>query len=129
MSDAAENDSRLTMFVAGECNQGGRDHLEDFILIPETEENGDAFFAVFDGHGGQEAAKYARDNLWQTIKASEGFDSSNPVKMTKAIVAGFVQTHEDMWKVRGERYYCTQSVSQTDRHTHRALPLGHPTCE
>ena len=42
--------------------------MEDYIVLKsETETKGQAFFAVFDGHGGKEAAKYARDNLWASI--------------------------------------------------------------
>ena len=81
--------------------------MEDYIVLKsETESKGQAFFAVFDGHGGKEAAKYARDNLWPAIKDSDGFDSSDPVKVAQAIAAGFVRTHEDMWKVRGESFSC-----------------------
>lgn len=89
--------------VAGETNPGGRKHMEDYIVLEsETDTRGQAFFAVFDGHGGKEAAKYARDNLWSSIKTSDGFESGAPVKVAQAIAAGFVQTHEDMWKVRGK---------------------------
>ena len=108
MSDTttARNGPWLGMFVAGESNPGGRKHMEDYIVLKsETETKGQAFFAVFDGHGGKEAAKYARDNLWQAIKDSEGFDSGDPVKVAQAIAAGFVTTHEDMWKVRGKRSF------------------------
>ena len=103
MSDTttARNGPWLGMVVAGESNPGGRKHMEDYIVLKsETETKGQAFFAVFDGHGGKEAAKYARNNLWQAIKDSEGFYSGDPVKVTQAIAAGFVKTHEDMWKVR-----------------------------
>ena len=75
--------------------------MEDYIVLKsETETKGQAFFAVFDGQGGKEAAKYARNNLWQAIKDSEGFYSGDLVKVAQAIAAGFVKTHEDMWKVR-----------------------------
>ena len=95
------------IYVAGESNPGGRKHMEDYIVLKsEMESKRQAFFAVFDGHGGKEAAKFARDNLWQAIKDSDGFDSDDPVKVAKAIAAGFLQTHEEMWKVRGESFSC-----------------------
>ena len=108
MSDTAtRNGPWLAMFVAGESNPGGRKHMEDYIMLKsETESKGQAFFAVFDGHGGKEAAKFARDNLWEAIKDSEGYDSNDPENVAQAITAGFIQTHEDMWKVRGEPFYC-----------------------
>lgn len=113
MSDApTKNGPWLGMFVAGESNPGGRKHMEDYIVLrSETESKGQAFFAVFDGHGGKEAAKYARDHLWPAIKNSDGFDSSDPVKVAQAIAAGFVQTHEDMWKVRGEHFIMFLRIS------------------
>lgn len=106
MSDTAtQNGPWLGMFVAGESNPGGRKHMEDYIVLnSETESKGQAFFAVFDGHGGKEAAKFARDNLWQAIKNSDGFYSDDPVKVARAIADGFVHTHEEMWKVRGEPF-------------------------
>ena len=45
------------LFVAGKTNRGGRNYMEEFEIDK-------AFLAVFDGHGGNEAGKYARDNLW-----------------------------------------------------------------
>lgn len=103
IADGVRNAPQLGIFLAGESNPGGRKHMEDYMaMISETNTKGQAFFAVFDGHGGKEAAKYARDNLWTAIKDSEGFYSGNPVKVAQAIAAGFVKTHENMWKVRGE---------------------------
>ena len=112
MSDTAtRNGPWLGMFVAGESNPGGRKHMEDYIsLKSETESKGQAFFAIFDGHGGKEAAKFARDNLWEAIKDNDGFDSDDPIKVAKAIAAGFVNTHEEMWKVRGEPFFVANTA-------------------
>lgn len=59
------------------------------------------FMAIYDGHGGFEAAKYAHTTPWPTIKAEEGFYSPDSQTVCKAIMNGFVTTHESMWKVRG----------------------------
>ena len=83
--------------VSGVLRQGGRKSCEDLILKKLEEDQ--IFLAVFDGHGGKEAAQYAFENLWENIKSSEGFDSDEPKKVIQAIKAGFVKTHEDMWKV------------------------------
>ncbi|KAJ3591166.1 hypothetical protein NHX12_009113 [Muraenolepis orangiensis] len=57
-----------------------------------------AFFAVFDGHGGREAAQFARDNLWEFIKKQRGFWSKCEEEVCSAIRKGFVACHHAMWK-------------------------------
>ena len=92
-TDATRNAPMLGVLWSGENNLGGRKLLEDYIVLEsETKTKQRAFFAVFDGHGGKEAAKYARDNLWTAIKDSAGFDSGNPAKVAEAIAAGFLKT-------------------------------------
>ncbi|KAJ8266389.1 hypothetical protein GJAV_G00129890, partial [Gymnothorax javanicus] len=57
-----------------------------------------AFFAVFDGHGGREAALFARDHLWEFIKKQRGFWSKDYGRVSAAIREGFVACHHAMWK-------------------------------
>uniref|UniRef100_A0A2K5JRQ4 PPM-type phosphatase domain-containing protein n=1 Tax=Colobus angolensis palliatus TaxID=336983 RepID=A0A2K5JRQ4_COLAP len=57
-----------------------------------------AFFAVCDGHGGREAAQFAREHLWGFIKKQKGFTSSEPAKVCAAIRKGFLACHLAMWK-------------------------------
>ena len=57
-----------------------------------------AFFAVFDGHGGREAALFARDHLWEFIKKQRGFWSKDYEDVCAAIRKGFVACHHAMWK-------------------------------
>uniref|UniRef100_A0AAV2J230 DNA 5'-3' helicase n=1 Tax=Knipowitschia caucasica TaxID=637954 RepID=A0AAV2J230_KNICA len=57
-----------------------------------------AFFAVFDGHGGAEAARFARDHLWSFIKNQRGFWSLCDRSVCNAIRRGFVACHHAMWK-------------------------------
>lgn len=57
-----------------------------------------AFFAVFDGHGGGEAAQFARDHLWDFIKKQRGFWSRCDQEVCTAIRKGFVACHHAMWK-------------------------------
>ena len=48
--------------------QGWRDHFEDTHICQAGNFLGkDSFFAVFDGHGGAECAKYCKDNLVSQI--------------------------------------------------------------
>ena len=65
--------------------------------------------AVYDGHGGYEAAKYTCDNLWEVIKTQNGFYNYQPKIVSNAIIHGFLATHESMWKVRGIFILCTIS--------------------
>lgn len=57
-----------------------------------------AFFAVFDGHGGREAAMFARDHLWDFLKKQRGFWSKDYRKVCSAIRKGFIACHHAMWK-------------------------------
>ncbi|KAG8587820.1 hypothetical protein GDO81_005793 [Engystomops pustulosus] len=56
------------------------------------------FFAVFDGHGGREAAHFARDHLWGFIRKQKGFMSQDPEEVCTAIRKGFIACHHAMWK-------------------------------
>lgn len=57
-----------------------------------------AFFAVFDGHGGCEAAQFARDCLWEFVKKQRGFWSDCDREVCSALRKGFVACHHAMWK-------------------------------
>ncbi|KAK7925058.1 hypothetical protein WMY93_007368 [Mugilogobius chulae] len=57
-----------------------------------------AFFAVFDGHGGREAAQYARENLWSLLKRQRGFWSHDHNEVCAALRKGFIACHHAMWK-------------------------------
>ncbi|XP_029467880.1 protein phosphatase 1D [Rhinatrema bivittatum] len=57
-----------------------------------------AFFAVYDGHGGREAAQFAREHLWNFIRKQRGFLSPEPREVCAAIRKGFVACHHAMWK-------------------------------
>ena len=92
----------------GKAEIGGRRYLEDYVRLTSGETI--TFFSVFDGHSGNEAAKYARKHLWEAIKSSDGFGSKDPTVMKQAIIAGFLKTHEDMWKVRGKTHRTRQRV-------------------
>ena len=93
----------IAIQVFGEANRGGRKHMEDVIGIElQTKGRGQAFVAVFDGHGGKEAAHFADKELWPTIRSLEGFETTDSETVKKAITRGFRETHKKMWSVRGE---------------------------
>ncbi|KAI4896649.1 hypothetical protein NFI96_029907 [Prochilodus magdalenae] len=57
-----------------------------------------AFYAVFDGHGGPDAASYAQEHLWDLLKKQRGFWSDDDEEVCAAIRKGFIACHHAMWK-------------------------------
>ncbi|KAI8507284.1 Protein phosphatase 1D [Branchiostoma belcheri] len=100
MAPSSAGKGVLSLRVTAEANQGGRKYMEDLICINFEREQGYemAFFAVFDGHGGKDAAQFARENLYANIKKQNGFFSRDNDKVCKAIRQGFLETHKAMWK-------------------------------
>lgn len=94
------------MRVNGQANQGGRKEMEDFKRVVFDRDPEQAFFAVFDGHGGRDAAIFAREHLWDNIKKQKGFYSGDTSRVLKAIKNGFLATHCDMWKQLGKSTLC-----------------------
>ena len=87
-------------------HKGDRKHMEDEFQVAyqRTDDKKDieyAFFAIFDGHGGKEAANFAKDNLMDNIVSLKLFWSDNDDEVLEAIKEGFLQTHMQMWKVLG----------------------------
>eukprot|EP00271_Cylindrocystis_brebissonii_P001775 TRINITY_DN1204_c0_g2_i1.p1 TRINITY_DN1204_c0_g2~~TRINITY_DN1204_c0_g2_i1.p1 ORF type:complete len:794 (-),score=119.34 TRINITY_DN1204_c0_g2_i1:3492-5873(-) len=83
-------------FFAVICKKGKRGHLEDTCeWIPEV--NGDpaqAYFGVYDGHGGRKAVRYALDNLsGHVIKCMVEADESEEEQI-QAIEAAYRVTDE-----------------------------------
>ena len=99
----------ITISVTAETNAGGRRHMEDYIAvslcpsdalkeIPELREQ--AFVGVFDGHGGKEAAKFAREQMWETIQCQPKFRSTEVENVREAIKDAFVALHNKMVSLR-----------------------------
>lgn len=88
--------------ISSDSTMGGRKYQEDRILVSfDRKDDADyACLCVFDGHGGDQAAMYARDHLWENIKQQNGFFSRNKEEVMKAIRQGFHFTQSEMWKVR-----------------------------
>lgn len=57
-----------------------------------------AFFGIFDGHGGGEAATYAKENLMDTIVKQKNFWSDKDEDVLRAIQDGYSNTHQAMWR-------------------------------
>lgn len=100
----------LTIHVTGETNAGGRRHMEDFLAvklspderfkaIPYLREQ--AYFGVFDGHGGREAARYARDKLWDVIQDNPKFQMPDADNICDGVSEAFETVHRQMEPLRG----------------------------
>lgn len=80
-----------------------------------------AFFAVFDGHGGREAAHFAREHLWGLLKKQRGFWSQDDGEVCAALRKGFVACHHAMWKELRKLYVlrvdrpCKQYMEQENK--------------
>ena len=99
-------DQCINMRVTANSNQGHRKYMEDCYKIRFQRENQDSdesnilfsYFGIFDGHGGKEAAQFAKEKLYWKIIESEDFWSDDENKILKAIHDGFIRCHADMWK-------------------------------
>lgn len=80
--------------------------MEDAIRIEcKRSESGAVdyvFIGVFDGHGGLDASKFAKERLLENIVVQPQFHSGNDTEVLDAIRLGFNETHQQMWKEVGE---------------------------
>ncbi len=99
----------ITISVTAETNAGCRRHMEDYLAIklspneefsqlPHLREQ--AFIGVFDGHGGKEAAKCARERLWDVIQHQPKYKLSDINSVKESLVEAFVALHEEMEPLR-----------------------------
>ena len=81
--------------------------MEDVFSVAykQTDDEKDleyAYFGIFDGHGGREAAVFAKQHLMDNIVNQKEFWSNDDETVLKAIKEGFLRTHRAMWKVVGK---------------------------
>ena len=99
----------VTISVTAETDAGKRRHMEDYLdvrltpnetlkKIPALREQ--AFVGVFDGHGGKEAAMYARERLWDLIQEQPKFRSTERQTVVKAIEEAYWALHREMEPLR-----------------------------
>lgn len=97
----------VNLRVTGHCSQGGRKYMEDMFSVAyqQTVDMKDleyAFFGIFDGHGGPQAATFAKENLLDSIVSQKQFWSNNDEDILGAIREGYLTTHYNMWKDLGK---------------------------
>jgi serine/threonine protein phosphatase PrpC len=70
-----------------------------------------AYYGVFDGHGGRRAADFARDNLYDFISSDKGFGTN----ISEALGAAFLKVWPSLpyCHPRHLAYYCTITPSAT----------------
>ncbi|XP_015174539.1 PREDICTED: uncharacterized protein LOC107065400 [Polistes dominula] len=93
----------VNLRVTGHCNQGGRKYMEDMFSVayqqtPDDKDLEYAFFGIFDGHGGGEAAAFAKEHLMDIIVKQKNFWSDRDEDVLRAIRDGYVNTHYAMWR-------------------------------
>lgn len=98
---------KLVMSLSAYGIQGKRNHMEDFFDIgyqmKPLEQRCEGqwpyeyfYFAIFDGHGGEDAAKFAKQNLLKSITSLKDFWSNNDDDVLRAIKKGFANCHLEM---------------------------------
>lgn len=97
-SPTTENSTFLPVFRSGSCSEmGPKPYMEDeYICVDNLREHLDAdptfpcpgaFYGVFDGHGGIDAASFTKRNILDFIVE----DSHFPVQVKKAVRNAFVK--------------------------------------
>ena len=65
-----------------------------------------AYIGVFDGHDGNEAAKYACEHLWEMIQKQTKFQTSDVDSVKKVISDAYLELHKTMLASRGKGKSC-----------------------
>ncbi|XP_075157128.1 protein phosphatase 2C [Haematobia irritans] len=93
----------VNLRVTGQCSQGGRKYMEDYFSVAyQQSENAKdleyAFIGIYDGHGGAEAATFAKEHLMMEIINQRLFWSASDHDVLRAIREGYIATHYAMWR-------------------------------
>lgn len=87
-----------------------------------------AYFGIFDGHGGREAALYAKQHLMDHIVSQKNFWSDDDQLVLKAIREGFISTHYAMWKDLGMLNFKTTRNTSVKKLLMRSILFIHLKC-
>jgi len=72
-SGSADADSNLRLSYAASSMQGWRRTMEDALKVEVKLRQGEALFAVFDGHGGKEVAEYCSREIVNTLHQLDSY--------------------------------------------------------
>ncbi|KAK9057558.1 hypothetical protein SSX86_022394 [Deinandra increscens subsp. villosa] len=80
------------------CKRGRREAMEDRFMakVDFSGQNKQAFFGVFDGHGGSEAAEFASQNLHKNIEKE--VEKMGEMEIVEAIKQGYLTTDSEFLK-------------------------------
>lgn len=104
--DEGARQPTLNLRITSFSSQGGRAYMEDhvglmYIPCPGKFQKASIFYAgVFDGHGGEEAAKYAKDQLIYHIAQQKGFWLNDDEKILQAIKLGYLSLQRSMMQLQ-----------------------------
>lgn len=106
LTSIASSSIGVHLRVTGHCSQGGRKYMEDFFSVAyhESKNTKDleyAFVGIYDGHGGSEAAAFAKEHLMMEIINQKLFWSDSDEDVLSAIREGYKATHYAMWREQG----------------------------
>ena len=101
----ASKTNGITISVTAETNAGSRRHMEDYLAVklspneefhehPHLKEQ--TYIGVFDGHGGKEAAKCARERLWDIIQSQPKYKLSDISSIKQSLEEAFLALHKEM---------------------------------
>lgn len=65
-----------------------------------------SIFVLFSGHGGSEAATFAKEHLINLIVNQKAFWSDDDEEVLRAIREGYLATHYAMWREQGKSCCC-----------------------
>jgi len=91
---------------------------------PITHELEYAFFGIYDGHGGPEAALFAKEHLMLEIVKQKQFWSDQDEDVLRAIREGYIATHFAMWREQGEQEIAGKLSHLTVETTQRKQLVG-----
>lgn len=124
--------------IAAYAVQGRRPRMEDrFVVNEDINKTGVSLFAVFDGHGGEFAANYARDKLIKNLN-NKVIELKNLIATGKRPTPGSLPTSGDTEKKDTEKksdgvpvekknsFRKTMSTSQTDECMKKGTSITDP---
>lgn len=106
-SDTIPMKTNVRLHFSVASAQGGRKYMEDEFSIVQFEpsfsnrrdsvlQKSFLFFGIFDGHGGNMASKFTKQNLCKNIVRYRDFWSDDDNLVCLAIHKGFVRTQQEM---------------------------------
>lgn len=90
-----------------EMNPRYRNYMEDFIKIIDKFNNNPkmGFFSIFDGHGGEDSAKYAKERIPELL--AKNLITTSSATIEKCIINSFIQVDNEL------KFYDSENTGTT----------------